>query len=223
MIKTQNLSHTVSTQDGALTILSDINLDIKLGESVAIVGKSGSGKSTLLGILAGLDTPSEGDIFLDGRELASMNEEQRARTRQDLVAFVFQNFQLLSSLNALENVALPLEVKGRTDALEQARHFLDLVGLEDRAKHFPSQLSGGEQQRVALARAFACDAPVVFADEPTGNLDSVTGEVISTLLFNMNKQHNTTLVLVTHSHEVAARCDRIFEMNAGVLRERHHV
>jgi len=219
MLTTQQLSHQVTTQDGELRILNNIGLDIKKGESVAIVGASGSGKSTLLSIIAGLDIPSHGEVFIDGNELTALSEEERANIRQKYVAFVFQNFQLLNSLNALENVALPLEVRGDKDAVTKAKDFLDRVGLSNRIHHMPAQLSGGEQQRVALARAFACEAPIIFADEPTGNLDTQTGQQISELLFAMNKERGTTLVLVTHSPALAESCDRTFSMNAGNLEE----
>ncbi len=205
---------------GSLHILKGINLEIKSGEAVAIVGASGSGKSTLLGMLAGLDIPSSGKVFLDKHEITDLDEEGRAEVRSELVSFVFQNFQLLGSLNALENVMLPLELKGNRDSEREARQYLERVGLKDRATHYPNQLSGGEQQRVALARAFACEAPIIFADEPTGNLDSDTGEKISQLLFDLNNETAKTLVLVTHSESLANKCQRRFEMQAGELRER---
>lgn len=219
MLVTRQLSHKVATYNGELAILKHINVEIKKGESVAIVGASGSGKSTLLSMIAGLDIPSEGEVFIDGKEISRLTEEQRAHIRQQYVAFVFQNFQLLNSLNAYENVALPLEVKNDPKAEEKAKQFLQRVGLEDRMRHLPSQLSGGEQQRVALARAFACDAPIIFADEPTGNLDTHTGEQISQLLFEMNREHGKTLILVTHSIALANQCSRVFEMSAGELSE----
>jgi putative ABC transport system ATP-binding protein len=219
MLIIRQLSHRVITQDGELSILNNIELTINKGESVAIVGASGSGKSTLLSIMAGLDIPSEGEVFIDNTEISLLTEEERAKIRQKYVAFVFQNFQLLNSLNALENVALPLEVKGEQNATAKAKEFLKRVGLAERVKHMPSQLSGGEQQRVALARAFACEAPIIFADEPTGNLDTQTGHQVSKLLFAMNRDLGTTLVLVTHSPELAEQCDRIFSMNAGHLEE----
>jgi putative ABC transport system ATP-binding protein len=219
MLIIRQLSHRVITQDGELNILKNINLEIQKGESIAIVGASGSGKSTLLSIMAGLDIPSAGEVILEGVNISTLTEEQRAKIRQEYVAFVFQNFQLLNSLNALENVALPLEVSGDKNAIQKAEEFLVRVGLQDRFKHMPSQLSGGEQQRVALARAFACEAPIIFADEPTGNLDTETGKQISQLLFDMNKDLGTTLILVTHSEELAKKCDRIFSMSAGSLEE----
>lgn len=217
MIRTQQLVHTVPTHSGTLQILKGIDLNIAKGESVAIVGASGSGKSTLLGIIAGLDKPSGGGTFINDIDISTLDEEQRAAIRQRYVAFVFQNFQLLNGLTALENVALPLEVKGHKHANQHALRFLQRVGLDERTTHTPQQLSGGEQQRVALARAFACEAPIIFADEPTGNLDATTGKHIADLLFDLNKEHGTTLVLVTHSAELAARCDRTFTMTAGEL------
>lgn len=207
--------------DGTLAILKGINLEIKQGESVAIVGASGSGKSTLLGMLAGLDTPSSGEVWLRDTEITSLNEEARARVRGELVAFIFQNFQLLGSLTALENVMLPLEVRGLNSPEERAREYLHKVGLAEREHHYPHLLSGGEQQRVAVARAFACEAPILFADEPTGNLDTATGHAISNLLFSLHDaQHpeqRRTLVLVTHDPELAQRCDRQLVMHAGEL------
>jgi len=219
MLSTQNLYHSVNTTSGKLEILKDINLEVKRGESVAITGASGAGKSTLLGMLAGLDTPSSGKVIIDGHDITQLDEEGRAKLRLKYVAFVFQNFQLMPSLNALENVALPLEVKGQKAANEKAAEFLERVGLQDRIKHLPAQLSGGEQQRVAIARAFACNAPIVFADEPTGNLDANTGKQISDLLFQVNKERETTLVLVTHSSILAQRCDRTLHVEAGQIVE----
>ncbi len=219
MIKTRDLRQDVAINEGTLHILKGIELEIHQGESVAIVGASGSGKSTLLGMLAGLDIPSGGEVYLNEKEITSLNEEARAEVRAELVSFVFQNFQLLGSLNALENVALPLELKGDKDAHSKASHYLHRVGLSERASHYPNQLSGGEQQRVAVARAFACEAPIIFADEPTGNLDTETGEKVADLLFELNKETGTTLVLVTHSPALADRCARVFEMQSGELRE----
>ena len=221
MIKTENLHQRVPIYDGNLHILKGINLDIHKGESVAIVGASGSGKSTLLGMLAGLDIPSEGKVFLDNNEITGLDEEQRALLRKKLVGFVFQNFQLLESLTALENVMLPLEVRAVDDAKQRAMATLERVGLQGRVRHYPNQLSGGEQQRVALARAFACEAPIIFADEPTGNLDTETGEIIADLLFALNRESNTTLVLVTHSDQLAQRCQRQMRMNNGQLESEH--
>ncbi len=203
--------------DQPLVILDDINLAINAGESVAIIGPSGSGKSTLLGLLAGLDVPSTGQVWLDGHSIFELDEEGRAALRARAVGFVFQNFQLLPGLTALENVALPLELAGRNDATERAGHWLGLVGLQSRRRHYPAQLSGGEQQRVALARAFAGDPRVLFADEPTGNLDARTGAQVIDLLFDLNRQAGTTLVLVTHDAVLAARCDRQIELAEGHL------
>lgn len=219
MIETRKLKQEVTSGEGALTILKGIDMAIYAGESVAIVGVSGSGKSTLLGMLAGLDRPSSGEVFLAGTEITALDEERRALLRGEQVGFVFQNFQLLPSLTALENVMLPLEVKGAKDPRSRAAQWLQRVGLADRATHYPLQLSGGEQQRVAVARAFASEAPILFADEPTGNLDSRTGEKVADLLFSLNRESGTTLVLVTHDPKLAARCDRQLEMEDGTLRE----
>ena len=219
MIKTLDLNQRVPIFNGSLHILKDINLEIKRGESVAIVGASGSGKSTLLGMLAGLDIPSSGKVLINDQEITHLDEEARAELRSQFVAFVFQNFQLLGSLSALENVMLPLEVKGVDQPEATAKQYLARVGLAEREMHHPQQLSGGEQQRVALARAFACEAPIIFADEPTGNLDTETGKIIADLLFEMNKEAGKTLVLVTHSDELAQRCDRQLEMSSGCLHE----
>jgi len=203
--------------DKPLVILDDINFAINAGESVAIIGPSGSGKSTLLGLLAGLDVPTRGEVWLDGQSLFSLDEEGRAMLRARAVGFVFQNFQLLPGLTALENVALPLELAGRADAMDRAAHWLGQVGLDARRRHYPLQLSGGEQQRVALARAFAGDPRVLFADEPTGNLDARTGAAVIDLLFTLNSQSGTTLVLVTHDAGLAARCQRRIELAEGRL------
>ena len=219
MITVNNLGKRVPMTDGELVILEGINLEIKSGESVAIIGASGSGKSTLLGLLAGLDTASEGQIHLDNQDLTTMDEDGRAALRGRNVGFVFQSFQLLPALTAQENVMLPLELKGEDDAVGRAAHFLDRVGLESRRDHYPRQLSGGEQQRVAIARAFAGSPRILFADEPTGNLDRATGERIADLLFDLNQQEGTTLVLVTHDLTLAQRCARRFEMDSGSLRE----
>lgn len=222
MLKAQKLYHQVPVASGQLEILKDINLSIKAGEAVAIVGASGSGKSTLLAMLAGLDLPSQGQVLISRADITQMDEEQRALMRAENVAFVFQDFQLLSSLTALENVMLALEVRSNDKTKEvqaKAEQYLNRVGLSERLQHYPKQLSGGEQQRVALARAFACEAPILFADEPTGNLDSETGESIAALLFAMNKEADTTLVLVTHDSDLAARCGRCLLMSAGTLEE----
>ncbi|WP_313513649.1 ABC transporter ATP-binding protein [Pseudomonas sp.] len=220
ILKAQNLSKVVPSAEGALTILHDLSLDLQPGDSMAIVGSSGSGKSTLLGLLAGLDLPSSGEVTLAGNSLNGLDEDQRAQVRADHVGFVFQSFQLLDSLSALENVMLPLELDGRRDARERARELLDRVGLGQRLTHYPRQLSGGEQQRVAIARAFAAEPDVLFADEPTGNLDSHTGAHISDLLFTLNQENGTTLVLVTHDERLAQRCRRAIRLEGGQLVDR---
>jgi len=214
-IVTKNLNKIVTTEDNELKILNDINFSLNLGESLAIVGPSGAGKSTLLGLLAGLDVPSSGEIYLAEQEITQLDEEQRAQVRAQLVGFVFQTFQLLPSLSALENVALPLELRGDKTAEQQAKDYLERVGLSQRLNHYPRTLSGGEQQRVAIARAFACKPKILFADEPTGNLDSVTGKKISDLLFAINQESETTLVLVTHEQRLADRCENIIHLEAG--------
>ena len=198
-----------------LTILDDVSLSVSRGDSLAIVGESGSGKTTLLGILAGLDLPSEGRVWLDDQELTAMDEEARAKVRSKVVGFVFQSFQLIESLTALENVMLPGELRGESTAREDAERFLERVGVGERTKHYPRQLSGGEQQRVAIARAFASKPTVLFADEPTGNLDTATGRLIAELLFDLNKELNTTLVLVTHDTNLASLCEHQIELAAG--------
>jgi len=214
----RRVSKVVAAQNGAaeeLVILAAVDLEINAGESVAVVGPSGSGKTTLLGILAGLDTPTSGTVALDGRELTELSEEQRARLRGELVGFVFQSFQLLGSLTALENVMLPGELRGDADPRGDAMELLARVGLEARIGHYPRQLSGGEQQRVAIARAFASRPKVLFADEPTGNLDTATGARIIDLLFGLNDAYGTTLVLVTHDPRLAERCHRVIELDGG--------
>lgn len=217
ILTARNLSKVVPSTEGELTILHDLSLELVSADSLAIVGSSGSGKSTLLGLLAGLDLPSSGSVVLAGNDLASLDEDQRARVRAEHVGFVFQSFQLLDSLNALENVMLPLELEGHADARQRARTLLDRVGLGQRLTHYPRQLSGGEQQRVAIARAFAAEPAVLFADEPTGNLDSHTGERISDLLFELNKERGATLVLVTHDERLAHRCQRLIRLEGGHL------
>jgi putative ABC transport system ATP-binding protein len=219
VLKAENLTKKVTSPEGMLTIVNDVTLDIAAGESVAIIGASGAGKSTLLALLAGLDTPTSGRISLAGADLTSLDEDGRARLRAERVGFVFQSFHLVPSLTALENVMLPLELAGRRDAREAALETLGRVGLAQRKGHYPRQLSGGEQQRVAIARAFVTRPAVLFADEPTGNLDTHTGERIITLLFDLNAQSNTTLVLVTHDPAVAARCGRLLQMDSGELRQ----
>ncbi len=215
MINARNISKSVNTAEGPLTILDNIDLSVSDGESLAIVGASGSGKSTLLGILAGLDIPSSGEMVLAGKSLTSMDEEGRAAVRAESVGFVFQSFQLLPGLNALENVMLPLELHGVAQAEEKARGYLERVGLSHRLYHYPKQLSGGEQQRVAVARAFASEPEILFADEPTGNLDSATGAHIIELIFALNAEQGTTLVLVTHEERLAQRCSRKITLDAG--------
>ena len=217
MIKAKDLGKTVSTSEGALIILKGINLEIKKSESVAIVGASGSGKTTLLSLLAGLDTPTEGDIFLRDYELTALDEEERAAVRAELVGFVFQSFQLLASLSAIENVMLPAELKGDRLAEQKAKELLERVGLAHRKKHYPRQLSGGEQQRVAIARAFASSVDILFADEPTGNLDTGTGQNIIDLIFELNEEFGTTLVLVTHDQRLADRCQRSILIDSGEI------
>ena len=207
----------VDGPEGKLTILHEVALEIASGEAVAIIGPSGAGKSTLLALLAGLDRPSSGQIELVGQRIEHCSEDERAAVRAGRVGFVFQSFQLIDGLNALDNVALPLELMGRRDAREQARAALEEVGLSARLRHMPRQLSGGEQQRVALARAFAGDPAILFADEPTGALDTHTGERVIDLLFRLRDTHATTLVLVTHDPALAARCDRGYEISAGRL------
>ena len=205
----------VPTGDGPLTILDDVSFTINRGETVAVVGVSGSGKSTLLSLLAGLDLPSSGDVALCGQSLAALDEDGRAALRADMVGFVFQSFQLLPNLTALENVTLPLEVLRGLSGVEQGRQLLQRVGLQDRLSHTPAQLSGGEQQRVAIARAFATEPQLLLADEPTGNLDATTGEKVIDLLFELNREQGTTLVLVTHDEQLARRCDRQIRLAAG--------
>jgi putative ABC transport system ATP-binding protein len=215
ILHAQHLSKVVDSAEGELRILDDLNLTLARGDSLAIVGSSGSGKSTLLGLLAGLDLPSHGEVSLAGVPLNDLNEDQRARLRAEHVGFVFQSFQLLDSLNALENVMLPLELEGLANARATARRLLERVGLGQRLSHYPRQLSGGEQQRVAIARAFAGEPTVLFADEPTGNLDRHTGQHISDLLFELNQEHGTTLVLVTHDERLAQRCQRLIHLEGG--------
>jgi len=217
VLEAKKLRKEVSSPEGTLTILDDVSLAVQAGESVAIVGASGAGKSTLLALLAGLDRPSAGEVWLDGEELSALDEDGRAAARARHVGFVFQSFHLVPSLTALENVMLPLELAGRRDAKEAAREVLGKVGLSSRLGHYPRQLSGGEQQRVAIARAFVASPSVLFADEPTGNLDTATGARVVQLLFDLNQATGTTLVLVTHDRELAGRCDRLVEIDAGRL------
>ncbi|HJP37623.1 MAG TPA: ATP-binding cassette domain-containing protein [Gammaproteobacteria bacterium] len=215
VLRTQNLSKQVSSPEGRLTILNDVTLQVTAGESVALVGPSGAGKTTLLALLAGLDRPTDGRVWLCGEDLTAMDEDGRAELRGSNVGFVFQSFHLVPSLTALENVMLPLELTGVPTAAERAREALVSVGLERRTTHYPKQLSGGEKQRVAIARAFVTEPAILFADEPTGNLDTASGERIADLLFHLNKCSNTTLVLVTHDRQLAGRCDRVIELDTG--------
>lgn len=217
MIKIENLTKRVPTSEGELVILKGVSLVVGEAETVAIVGASGSGKSTLLGLMAGLDAASSGDVILQGQRLSELDEEQRAVLRGQLVGFVFQSFQLLPSLTALENVMLPIELKNDRNARDKAKQLLARVGLGERSHHYPNQLSGGEQQRVAIARAFASEAQILFADEPTGNLDSATGAKVIELLFALNKEYSTTLVLVTHDERLARQCHRTIRLVAGEI------
>ncbi len=217
VLEALELSKEVSSPEGTLTILNDVSFTIREGESVAVVGPSGAGKSTLLALLAGLDLPTRGHVVLNGSNLSDLDEDGRALVRADSVGFVFQSFHLVPSLNALENVMLHLELAGQPDARKSARGIIDKVGLGDRWSHYPAQLSGGEKQRVAIARAFATEPAVLFADEPTGNLDSRTGETIMELMFDLNRSSSTTLVLVTHDNNLAERCDRILALDTGRL------
>jgi len=216
MIQVDSLGKKVISPAGELVILHDVNLTILSAEAVAIIGASGSGKSTLLGLMAGLDVPSSGQVFLDGVDLFSLDEDGRAEIRRNMIGFVFQSFQLLPNLTALENVMLPIELSGRQQqARTIAQEILSRVGLASRLQHYPRQLSGGEQQRVAIARAFAAEPKLLFADEPTGNLDQVTGERIIELLFDINRERATTLVLVTHDETLSGRCSRSLHLDAG--------
>ena len=222
MIRVSRLSKRVMTTDGELTIVNDANFSVYAGEAVAVVGASGSGKSTLLGLMAGLDTPSHGQVFVSEEDLFALDEDGRAKLRGRLVGFVFQSFQLLPSLTALENVMLPLELGGVGNAEKRARAILERVGLNARLKHYPKHLSGGEQQRVAIARAFVTEPRLLFADEPTGNLDAKTGRAMIELLFELNRERGTTLILVTHDHGLAARCGRRLNIDAGVISTEEH-
>ncbi|HEY8243014.1 MAG TPA: ATP-binding cassette domain-containing protein [Casimicrobiaceae bacterium] len=217
LLRAERLTKTVVSGDAPLTILDEVTFDIAPGASVAIVGASGSGKTTLLGLLAGLDRPTDGEVWIDGQALSGLDEDARAAMRQRLLGFVFQSFQLLPALTALENVMLPLELAGADDAAAKAREWLARVGLAKRTTHYPKQLSGGEQQRVAIARAFAGDPKLLMADEPTGNLDGATGAEIAELMFRLNHEHGTTLVLVTHDAALASRCGRRLSLSSGRL------
>jgi putative ABC transport system ATP-binding protein len=215
VLEATNLSKTVSSPEGPLTILSDVSVAVRAGESLAIVGASGAGKSTLLAMLAGLDSPTTGRVSIAGVEITGLDEDGRAAVRGRHVGFVFQSFHLIPSLTAVENVMLPLELRARRDARQAAAQALERVGLTPRAAHYPKQLSGGEQQRVAIARAFVTEPAVLFADEPTGNLDTHTGQRVTDLLFELNRNVGSTLVLVTHDRSLAARCGRTLELDAG--------
>jgi len=215
IIEARNLSKKVIFNEQEIVILDDINLKVSAGSSLAVVGPSGSGKSTLLGILAGLDSPSDGEIYINQKPLHNLSEDVRARIRKDFVAFVFQNFELLAGLNALENVMLPIELKGKKNAKEIAKTYLEKVGMQNRLTHYPQQLSGGEQQRVAIARAFACEADVLFCDEPTGNLDSSNSELIANLIFDTFVESSSALIIVTHDISLANRCDQKIELVDG--------
>ncbi len=219
ILKSTGLTRQVVSPSGDLTIVDNVELTISAGEAVAIVGPSGAGKSTLLGLLAGLEDPSSGEVWLDGESLSTADEDGRAQLRAGRVGFVFQSFHLLAGLTALENVILPLELAGQRAAAPQAGAMLETVGLADRIHHYPNQLSGGEQQRVALARAFVIKPKILFADEPTGNLDKATGEQIADSMFSLRRDNSTTLVLVTHNTQLAARCDRVFGMESGRMVE----
>jgi putative ABC transport system ATP-binding protein len=215
VLRARGIGKTVKSGSSDLVILRDIDLEVRSGEAVAIIGASGSGKSTLLALLAGLDTPSAGSVHLDGVDLFSLDEDKRAELRGRAVGFVFQSFQLLPSLSALENVMLPLELAGRADAESEARQILARVGLGERLGHYPRHLSGGEQQRVALARAFVVRPKLLLADEPTGSLDTESGESVIALMFELNRSYGTTLVMVTHDEHLAQRCARVVRLSAG--------
>jgi putative ABC transport system ATP-binding protein len=224
MLIVQDLTQSYRSGDGTLVVLHDVNFGIDEGEFVAVVGPSGSGKSTLLGLLAGLDRPSAGKVILDGTDIAALSEDERARLRRDRIGFVFQSFQLIPTLTAEENVGVPLELRGDADARTSARDLLERVGLADRRDHYPAQLSGGEQQRVAIARAFVHGPRILFADEPTGNLDAATGERIVGLLMELNRERGTTLVLVTHDAELAGRARRTIRLADGrVVSDSHNM
>lgn len=219
ILSVKKVSKTYQSGSRKLTVLDSVNFDIEAGESIAIVGPSGSGKTTLLGLCAGLDSATEGSVVLNGNAFEKLSEDQRAAVRNQYVGFIFQNFQLLPTLTALENVMVPLELKKRKGAREKAATLLEKVGLGDRMTHYPTQLSGGEQQRVSIARAFANEPKILFADEPTGNLDTETGEMIEDLIFELNKEQGTTLVLVTHDPELAKRTNRIIQIKGGRIQE----
>lgn len=222
ILSVKNVSKIYQSGSRRLTVLDNVNMSVAAGDSVAIVGPSGSGKTTLLGLCAGLDSASEGSISLNGHQLDGMTEDERAAVRSQEIGFIFQNFQLLPTLTALENVMVPLELKKRKDAKDKALELLEKVGLKDRATHYPSQLSGGEQQRVSIARAFANEPKILFADEPTGNLDTETGEMIENLIFDLNKASGTTLIMVTHDTELAAKTHKIIHIKGGKIQESQH-
>ncbi len=217
MLKAVSLCKSVTTSDTELTILKDVSFELEEGSSLAIVGESGSGKTTLLGLLAGLDTPSLGEVWLAGKSIFELSEEQRALSRKDNLGSIFQSFQLIEGLTALENVMMPLELKGDKKAKTKAVEMLGKVGLAHRLTHFANQLSGGEQQRVAIARAFVSEPRLLLADEPTGNLDTNTGQKVVDLMFELNNQSNTTMILVTHDHHLAERCDHSITLSAGEM------
>ncbi len=219
VLKVDNLTKTYRSGNRELTVLDQVNFEVAIGDTLSIVGPSGSGKTTLLGLCAGLDVASSGSVMLDGSALEKMTEDQRAAVRNQLVGFIFQNFQLLQTLTALENVMVPLELKKRKDAKDKAMELLEKVGLADRLTHYPNQLSGGEQQRVSIARAFANEPKILFADEPTGNLDTETGEMVENLIFKLNEEEGTTLILVTHDLELAARTHQSIHIKGGKLQE----
>lgn len=219
LIQAQDLHYEITNHDNQIRILSGLNLSVAEGDQIAIIGSSGSGKSTLLSMLAGLDVPTSGSVQIKGNAFSVLNEDGRAALRAQHMGFVFQSFQLLPALTALENVMLPLQLKSHQDAEKLSLEALDKVGLSHRVQHYPKQLSGGEQQRVAIARAFATQPNILFADEPTGNLDSTTGQMIIEMLFNMNHEAGTTLILVTHDIQLAKRCKRMFKLDHGVLCE----
>ena len=217
ILSAQSISRKIETRASTLTILRDVNLEVSVGESIAIQGASGSGKSTLLAILAGLDIPQQGHVFFNNEDITRLDEDQRAVLRADSVGFVFQSFHLIEDLTALENIALPLELFGHTKPFASAKAWLAKLGLASRSSHFPRQLSGGEQQRIALCRAFAVEPSLLFADEPTANLDTDTSKAVSKQLFDMQRGSGTAMVIATHDHTLAAQCDRIYQLQGGVL------
>lgn len=223
MLKVQRLTKTYTTAHGPLTVLQEIDFSLEAGATLAIVGPSGSGKTTLLSLCAGLDRPTSGSVSLAGQEIGALDEDQRARVRNEHVGFVFQNFQLIPTLTALENVLVPLELRGERDGEPEARRLLDRVGLIERLDHYPVQLSGGEQQRVALARAFINRPKILFCDEPTGNLDGTTAQAMVDLIFGLNREKQTTLVLVTHDLDLAKRCQRILRLKNGSMVSDHPI